>query len=83
MVSIFSDKENLGELKNYLSDKNGYDHNDSEKFEEGIELAASWSLISKKFHNADLFLCQSTRAKDKTKLEDCYKNKDDVEDFIY
>ena len=57
MVSNFSEKENFDELKNYLSDRNGYDHTDSDKLEEGIELAASWSLISQKFDNAELFLC--------------------------
>ena len=86
MVDNFSQKQNFADLKNYLSDRNGYDHTNSEQLEKGLNLTASWSLISQKFDNADLFLCQSSRARNTTILEDCYKNveraiktKDDIE----
>lgn len=55
----------------YLSDKLGFDHNDPEMYEKGLQLATSWSLVSNKKHHVENFLCQSTRGRTKVKMV-CY-----------
>ena len=41
------EKEDFETVLQYLSDKLGYDHNDQDKYAQGLGLAASWSLINK------------------------------------
>jgi hypothetical protein len=57
--SLVNDFENnsISNALNYLSDKLGFPHSDKTKFEEGLDLAVSWSLINSKHTKADNLYC--------------------------
>lgn len=51
------EKDDFNNVLNYLSDKLGFDHKDPASYAQGLDLAASWSLINKKHTKADAFFC--------------------------
>ena len=58
----------------YLADKLGFNHNDPDLYNIGLQTAASWSLLSNKHKHIENFVCQNTRGRTKDKLEECEKD---------
>lgn len=65
------EQNDFNDLLHYISDKLGYNHDDPAKYKQGLELAASWSLINKQHTRSDAFFCQETRSRTESKLQDC------------
>lgn len=55
----------------YISDKLGFDHTNPKLYEQGLALAASWSLINPEHTHADGFFCQALHAKYKKGERKC------------
>ena len=67
-IDSFYSKSDLNTLLKLVSDKTGFPSSNPASFKEGLDLAASWSLISPTHDNANYFICQNTRGRTKDKI---------------
>lgn len=56
-IDKFYEESILDDFLKFISDKNGFPSSDPEMYEQGLDLGASWGLVSPSHDNVNLFIC--------------------------
>lgn len=63
--------DNMNRTLRYLSGKTGFDPEDEEMYQKGLDLAASWSWIDPEATTANRFYCQAMKGKTMSSISNC------------
>ena len=72
-IDKFYEESSLDDFLQLISNKLGYKTSDPDMYKDGLDLAASWGLISPTHDNANFFICQNTKARSQKKIQECFE----------